>query len=55
MEFMALEKSLYVHKPDDSRPHWLYTRVHGYEEWGEEALGLIGCTKDELTRGGPEV
>ena len=55
IEFMALEKSLYVHMPDDSRPRWLYTRVYGYEEWGDVALGLIKCDKEELTRGGPEV
>ena len=52
---MALEKSLYVNMPDDPRPRWLYTRVHGYEEWGEDALATISCTKDELTRGGPEI
>ena len=54
IEFNPLEKSLYVLRPDEVAV-WLFTREGGVEEWGEQGLEILGMTRDELSRGAPDL
>ena len=33
---------------------WLFTRLNGVEEWGEEGLKVLGMAQEDLLRGCPE-
>ena len=54
IEFNPLEKSLYVLRPDEPAV-WLFTREGGVEEWGEQGLTILGMTREELSRGAPDL
>ena len=61
IDFNPLEKTLYVLPVGKETAGaagqtmvWLFTRLNGVEEWGEEGLRLLGMSQEDLLRGSPE-